>query len=140
MYFIHYCQSHLVLSFLSEAPQKPAGPIIFSDVTADSVKLSWQPSSDEGSSPVTKYNIEYKDTRQTSWTKAGSVDKDTTVWTQNKLLEDSEYVFRVTAINAEGESEPLESKDTVKPKKPLGRLHIIRYLDRQIQEVVQGPD
>lgn len=114
----------LFSSYFSGAPQKPDGPLVYSDLTADSVKLSWQPPSDEGSSPVTSYNIEYRDTRRTSWTKGGSVDKDTTTWTQSKLVEDSEYVFRVIAVSAEGESEPLESKELVKPSKPLGKLAV----------------
>ena len=100
-------------------------------MTGNSVKLSWSPPSEDGGSPITSYNIEYRDARRTSWTKAGSVDKDTTVWTQDKLLEDNEYVFRVIAVNAKGESEPLESKDIVKPKQPIGKARIFLLVDLQ---------
>ena len=117
-----------VLLFCLEAPQKPEGPIEYTDIKADSVKLSWQAPSDDGGSPITNYNIEYRDARRTSWTKAGSVDKDTTTWTQTKLLEDSEYVFRIVAINAKGKSEPLESKDVVKPKRSLGKNIVSSFL------------
>lgn len=92
-----------------------------SDITADSVTLTWKPPHSDGGSPVTGYNIEYRDSRRSSWTKAGSVDKDTTTWTQSKLLENTDYIFRVTAVNKKGESAPLEASETVKTQKPLGK-------------------
>lgn len=99
----------------------PIGPINISNVLEDSVTLTWKPPTDDGGSPVTGYNIEYRDARRTSWQKAGSVDKDTTIWTQSKLLEDNEYKFRVTAKNAKGESAPLETAEAVVPSKPMSK-------------------
>ena len=103
----------------SVVPDRPEGPIEYPEITKDSVTLSWQPPNKDGGSPLTGYVIEKRDARRTQWVKAGSVDKDTTSFTAAKLLEDNEYVFRVIAVNAEGESEPLESKDVAKPKQPL---------------------
>ena len=97
----------------------PEGPVEFSEITKDSVKLSWQPPNKDGGSPLTGYVIEQRDKRRSQWIKSGSVDKDTTTFVASKLLEDNEYVFRVTAVNAEGESQPLESKDVAKPQQPL---------------------
>ena len=88
--------------------------------------MSWQPPTKDGGSPLTGYVIEQRDKHRTQWVKAGSVDKDTTSFTASKLLEDNEYVFRVTAVNAEGESEPLETKDVAKPTKPLGESTFIK--------------
>ena len=104
-----------------DVPDRPEGPVELSDITKDSVTLSWQPPTKDGGSPLTGYVIEKRDTRRKQWVKAGSVDKDTTTFVASKLLEDNEYVFRVMAVNAEGESEPLESKDVAKPKQPLGK-------------------
>ena len=111
----------LILLFL-DVPDKPEGPVQLSDITKDSVTISWQPPNKDGGSPLTGYVIEKRDARRTQWTKAGSVDKDTTSFTATKLLEDNEYVFRVTAVNAEGESAPLESTDVAKPKQPICKL------------------
>ena len=105
---------------ISDVPDRPEGPVEISNITKDSVTLSWQPPTKDGGTPLTGYVIEQRDTRRTQWVKAGSVDKDTTTFVASKLLEDNEYVFRVTAVNAEGESEPLESKDVAKPKQPIG--------------------
>ena len=50
------------------------------------------------------------------------MDRDTTKFTVPDLKEGLEYYFRVTALNDEGESKPLESVDTAKPKKKIGEL------------------
>ena len=80
---------------------------------------------------MTGYNIEYRDTRRKSWQKAGSVDKATTSWTQNKLVENNEYLFRVKAVNVAGESAPLETKDVVKPQAMEGRVDLLFFVCRE---------
>lgn len=61
------------------------------------------------------------DSRST-WTKAGSVDGSSTTFTVPDLKEGTEYHFRVMAVNAEGQSAPLEAVDTAKPAKKKGEL------------------
>ncbi len=48
------------------------------------------------------------------------------------LQEGHEYMFRVKAINAEGESEPLETEAAIKAKDPFSKgsickLHVYHY-------------
>lgn len=105
---------------LPAVPSKPLGPIDFSDLNESSVTLTWKAPSSDGGLPLKNYNIEYRDLRRSTWNKAGSVPGDITTFSVEKLLEGSEYLFRVTAVNEEGESPPLESLDTVKPEKPAG--------------------
>ena len=59
--------------------------------------------------------------------KAGSVPKDTTTFTCTNLLEGNEYIFRVVAVNDEGESAPLESKESVKPQKEISKWTNLYY-------------
>lgn len=113
---------HGFFSFFTDKPSKPTGPIRFSDVTKDSITLSWQPPDSDGGLPINKYNIEYRDTRRTAWVKAGSVSKENTSFTCADLIEGNEYIFRVTALNDEGESPPLESKETVKPQREISKF------------------
>ncbi|KAH9498302.1 hypothetical protein Btru_006487 [Bulinus truncatus] len=104
-----------------DVPSKPLGPINFSDLDESSVTLSWKPPSTDGGQPIKNYNVEYREVRRSTWTKAGSVPGDVTTLKMEKLMEGNEYIFRVTAVNSEGESQPLESLDTVKPEKPAGK-------------------
>ena len=121
--------SHRTLNFLYnlDVPDAPEGPVEISNITKDSVTLSWQPPSKDGGSPLIGYVIEQRDTRRSQWVKSGSVDKDTTTFTASKLMEDSEYVFRVSAVNAEGDSTPLESSPA-KPTRPKSKSCTIFYL------------
>ncbi|KAK7507540.1 hypothetical protein BaRGS_00001475, partial [Batillaria attramentaria] len=102
-----------------DKPSKPVGPIKFSDIKQDSVTLTWQAPDSDGGLPLKNYIIEYRDARRTTWMRAGTVGKDTTTFTCANLTEGNEYTFRVIAVNDEGESPPLESKETVKPQREL---------------------
>lgn len=44
------------------------------------------------------------------------------------LTPDHEYKFRVAAVNAEGESEPLETEGTIIAKNPFGKQNV-NYLN-----------
>lgn len=103
-------------------PAKPEGPLVASDITADSVKLSWQPSKSDGGSPIKEYIVEKYDKRRLSWSKIGTVpvDDQTLSFVVPKLIEGTPYQFRVVAVNDEGASEPLVTDTEIKPKKAPG--------------------
>lgn len=105
--------------FYQDVPDAPEGPVEFSDITKDSVTLSWKPPVKDGGLELTGYIIEQRDTRRSTWTKAGSVNGQTTSFAVSRLVEDNEYVFRITAENKEGPSTYLESAP-VKPVRPKG--------------------
>ena len=112
---------------LIDVPSAPVGPVEFSEITKDSVTLTWKPSTLDGGSEITSYIIEQRDKKRSSWTKSGTVDATTTKLTAKRLIEDNEYIFRITAENAEGQSEPLESSP-VKPTTPKGLFFEKCYL------------
>lgn len=70
------------------------------------------------------YVIEYRDARRTNWMRAGSVPAGTTSFKCANLIEGSDYFFRIIAVNDEGESQPLESKETIKPQREISELHL----------------
>ena len=113
-------QSHVISVPASDKPSPPEGPLVASDITADSAALTWKPPKSDGGSPLTGYVIEKRDVRKTTWTKVASVDAQTLTCSATKLLEGTPYLFRVMAVNKEGSSLPLESQDEVVPKKPAG--------------------
>lgn len=103
----------------SDVPGKPKGPLEISNVTENSADLQWNPPESDGGTPLTSYIIEVRPDSRSTWTKAGSVDGTTTNFTVPDLREGTEYYFRVIAVNAEGQSEPLQGKDTAKPTKKI---------------------
>lgn len=97
-------------------PSKPKGPLAVSDVTAESVHLKWDKPEDDGGEPIEHYVVERMDTETGRWvpvltTKTPEADI-------TGLTEGKEYLFRVKAVNAEGESEPLVTDVPVTAKNP----------------------
>ena len=90
-----------------------------SNVTDCSADLQWKAPESDGGSPLTSYIIEMRPDSRSTWSKAGSVDGATTNFTVPDLKVDTEYHFRVMAVNAEGQSAPLEGKETAKPTKKI---------------------
>lgn len=109
----------LYICFLVDVPGHPKGPLQVTAVSHNYVDLEWKAPSDDGGQPITKYIIEYKSASRLTWNKAGEVDANTLEYRVMNLVEDTEYYFRVMAVNAEGESPPLETTDTTIPQREI---------------------
>ena len=97
-------------------PSKPNGPLVVSDVTAESCKLKWEPPEDDGGQPLENYVVERMDTDTGRWVPVATVKSPEAEVTG--LTEGKEYQFRVRAVNAEGESDPLETEVPTLAKNP----------------------
>ncbi|KPU74929.1 uncharacterized protein Dana_GF19006, isoform G [Drosophila ananassae] len=98
-------------------PSKPKGPIAVSAVLAESVHLKWDKPEDDGGEPIEHYIVERMDTETGRWVPVQTTktpEADVTGLTEGK-----EYLFRVKAVNSEGESEPLVSDVPTKAKNPF---------------------
>ncbi len=98
-------------------PDKPQGPLKVEDIFADRCRVEWRVPRDDGGSPITHYLLEKMDVASGIWVPCG---KSTELHCNVEGLEEMhEYQFRVRAVNAEGESEPLEGLDTITAKNPF---------------------
>lgn len=105
-------------------PTPPKGPLEVNDITAKSCKLSWKKPEDDGGCPIKEYEIEKMDMATGKWVrvgrvpatgdKAGNPSMDIT-----GLTPGAEYQFRVTAVNDEGDSEPLTTLHGIVAKNPF---------------------
>lgn len=93
------------------------------DVTATSAKVKWEKPEDDGGVPIKEYEIEKLDTKTGKWVRVGKIPGNSplTEFEVTGLNPGSEYKFRVTAVNDEGDSEPLESERGIIAKNPYGR-------------------
>jgi titin len=108
-----------------------------SNITENSADLSWKTPDSDGGSPLTSYLVEVRPSTRTTWTKAGTVDGNTTAFTVPDLQPGNEYHFRVTAVNAEGESQPLEGITTAKVEKKIGRCSVsLGFIQQLIPAIV----
>ncbi|EDW50927.1 GM26811 [Drosophila sechellia] len=99
-------------------PSKPRGPLDVKDVTKDSCKLKWKKPEDDGGKPISAYQVEKFDKKQGRWVPLGRTSANDTEFDVKGLQEGHEYQFRVKAINEEGESDPLDSDDSIIAKNP----------------------
>lgn len=104
-------------------PSPPTGPLEVTDITENDCKLKWKKPEDDGGVPIKEYELEKMDMATGKWVRvghlpAGAGDKDLEFHVPN-LTPGSEYKFRVTAVNDEGESEPLTTDKSIIAKNPF---------------------
>lgn len=95
------------------------GPLEVTNVTHNSADLEWKAPKSDGGSHITGYIIELRTTHRSTWSKVGTVDEKTKTFNVSNLKEDTEYLFRVFAVNEEGNSPPLEATDITKPTRKI---------------------
>lgn len=100
-----------------DKPSKPEGPLKISDIHKEGCNLKWNPPLDDGGSPIEYYVVEKMDTEMGRWVPVGR-SKDPKMEVVN-LTPGQEYKFRVSAVNAEGDSEPLEAEESIVAKNPF---------------------
>lgn len=103
-----------------DKPGKPEGPLKISDVHKEGCSLRWNPPEDDGGVPIENYLVEKMDTDTGRWVPAGR-SKEPKIDLDN-LEPGKEYKFRVSAVNPEGVSEPLEADHSIIAKNPFGKF------------------
>jgi hypothetical protein len=97
-------------------PGQPSGPVNITNVTRSTVDLGWSASPTVNDVPITNYFIEkYRDG---IWIKVARLPPTSTSLKVFNLIENKETLFRVSAENRFGVSEPLQSIK-VKPTRTL---------------------
>lgn len=101
-------------------PSSPRGPLAVNDVTATGCNLQWKKPEDDGGVPIKEYVVEKMDTATGKWIRIGRSpgEKEPPSFAVSGLNPGSEYMFRVSAVNEEGESEPLTTLVGVVAKDP----------------------
>lgn len=93
--------SYIALSYNAVPPFAPASVIV--DPGFKQLFVGWLPPSDNGGSDITQYQVEYTtyiDNSYGQWIVAGTTDQ--LFFTVDNLVNNTEYVFRIAAINAIG--------------------------------------
>lgn len=128
---------------VTDKPMPPEGPLQVSDVHKEGCKLKWKRPKDDGGTPIEYYQVEKMDPETGCWVPCGrstEPSKSPLFFPLDKqifeisisyflfpsdlevsgLTPGKEYLFRVTAVNAEGESKPLEAEQAILAKNPYG--------------------
>lgn len=105
------------LVFSSDQPEAPASQPVISQLTSDSLVLSWTGPSYDGGKAVQGYIVEVQEQgpqEAASWTEIASRCKNTSYHVRSGLEPLGRYRFRVRAYNSAGVSEPSQESECVK--------------------------
>lgn len=102
---------------------KPTPPknLTVKEVKDDFVDLVWELPESDGGSPILKYVVERKEAKKPTFISAGTTAPDQLQSKVAKLVEDTEYVFRVAAVNESGQSDWVTLDKPVKVAKKSGQ-------------------
>uniref|UniRef100_H2YLF1 Titin n=1 Tax=Ciona savignyi TaxID=51511 RepID=H2YLF1_CIOSA len=95
-----------------DRPGMPIGPMSILEMTPEYAIISWMPPKDDGGSQITNYVVEKKDTSKQTWGVVSSKGTRSKCKVP-RLIAGKEYLFRVSAENKHGISDPLVSKPEV---------------------------
>lgn len=98
-------------------------------MTDTSFTIHWQPSENDGGSPIIEYIVEIRETTLKEYKKLGSTKAVDTVMSVQYLSKGKGYNFRITARNAIGISEPYLPEETIVAGSRLSKI-IIRLVFR----------
>lgn len=103
-----------------DVPGPPAKPIV-ENMTATACHVTWKPPSHDGGSPITNYVLERKTHSSTQWNPVDTnIVAPKTEFDVSDLKMETEYVFRVSAVNKAGQGKPSEPSDTAKYSEYIG--------------------
>ena len=91
------------------APNQPTGPLDVQDVTGSSCHLIWKAPTDDGGDKITHYLVERRDNRNNIWQPSGKCLA--THMAVSDLSNGLDYIFRVKAVNSEGDSPFLQAEN-----------------------------
>ncbi|XP_034414613.1 myosin light chain kinase, smooth muscle-like isoform X2 [Cyclopterus lumpus] len=107
---------HTVSLGVIDQPDPPASQPVISQLSTESVVLSWTGPSFDGGTAVLGYKVEVRQEGQDkneSWTEVTSRCKNTTYHIRSGLAPLGRYCFRVRAYNSAGVSEPSQESECV---------------------------
>lgn len=107
----------MFLNFSSDRPDPPASQPVVSQLSTQSLVLSWTGPSYDGGTAVLGYIVEVRQEgldKAGSWTEVISRCKSTTYHVRSGLQPLGQYRFRVRAYNSAGVSEPSQESECVK--------------------------
>lgn len=116
-------------------PSAPEGPLVFEEIQANSVKVSWKVPVDDGGSEILGYIIERREAARNAWYTVDSRVTDTQLVVKG-LKEGTEYHFKVTAENSFGISSSLKSEKPLVPKTPLCKYSSSSVLSMRQYEII----
>jgi len=112
-----------------DTTDKPSAPrsLRVTESSRDSVSLAWDKSSSDGGAAIEAYIVERRDASRNNWVSVARTGAETTRATATKLWEGCDYLFRVAAENAVGQSDYVELSKAIAAKPPFSESNFVTH-------------
>ena len=88
----------------AQIPDQPIG-FTATAISPTSIKLDWSPPQNNGGSPITSYEIDYRVAPSSTYSTLATLGNVTT-FTHSSLITGKTYIYRIYAINSIGKGDP----------------------------------
>ncbi|XP_071359708.1 immunoglobulin superfamily member 22-like isoform X3 [Trachinotus anak] len=110
-----------------EPPGTASQPQV-SNITKNTMTVSWTPPAHDGGTPVLGYNLERRKKGSNMWLQVNKELLTDTKFMVDGLVDDVEYEFRVTSVNRAGAGSPSTISNAVLAKDPIRAPGLVRNL------------
>ena len=108
------------LSAVADAPRS----VEAKDVSKTTANISWQAPDNDGGTGIMGYFVERSTRSSERWVRQNRELVTDTEYDADNLLEGTEYLYRIVAVNKRGESLPSQPSDSFVAKNPYGECKI----------------
>ncbi|XP_044213840.1 immunoglobulin superfamily member 22-like isoform X2 [Thunnus albacares] len=110
-----------------EPPGMASQPQV-SNITKDTMTVSWTPPGHDGGAPVLGYNLERRKKGSNMWLQVNKELLTDSKFVVDGLVDDVEYEFRVISVNRAGAGSPSTISNSVLAKDPIRAPGLVRNL------------
>ena len=107
----------------TDVPGPPSAPEV-TETTKETCELSWKHPETDGGTPVIGFFIERSTSGSARWLRVNREPIAETTYLVTDLIEDTDYNFRIIAVNKIGEGEPGPKSQPVTAKDPWSKICI----------------
>lgn len=108
----------------------PCEPPVITNITKDSMTVSWKAPANDGRATILGYMVEKREATELTWAKVNRRPVIDRTIKASQLTEGSEYEFRVIAINKAGLGKPSDASSAALAVDPVCKYQLSHYISK----------